>query len=49
MDEILWEMPITELNGMLHSFYFMEGRQVRRPREKANLLSKFQRAMSLFK
>jgi hypothetical protein len=41
-------MPITELNQMIHSFYFMEGREVRRPQEKAQLAGKFQRAMSLF-
>jgi hypothetical protein len=25
-DEVLWEMPLPELNLMLHAYYHMEGR-----------------------
>ena len=48
-DEILWEMPIWELNMMIHSFYCMEGREVRKPLDRLNLIGKFNRALSLFR
>jgi len=41
-------MPLAELNMMIHSFYCMEGREVRRPKERAQLMGKFNRIMSLF-
>lgn len=41
-------MPLAELNLMIHSFYCMEGRDVRRPKEKANLMGKFKRMMDVF-
>ena len=41
-------MPMIELNKMLHAFYFMEGKDVRKPEEKADRLGKFNRIMALF-
>jgi len=41
-------MPLPEMNMMIHSFYCTEGKEVRRPRERINLLGKFNRVMSLF-
>ncbi len=41
-------MPLPELNLMVHSFYCMEGREVRRPKDRANLMGKFKRIMGLF-
>jgi len=41
-------MPLPELNMMIHSFYCMEGKEVRRPKDRAKLIGKFHRVMSLF-
>ncbi len=39
---------MAELNMMIHSFYFREGREVRKPEVKRNLEGKLQRIMALF-
>ncbi len=41
-------MPLPELNMMIHSYYFMEGHDVRKPEQKRALESKFARIMALF-
>lgn len=47
-DEILWEMPLPELNAMLHAFYFMEGRDVRKAGFRKQIETKFNRIKQLF-
>jgi len=41
-------MPLPEMNMMIHSFYCTEGKEVRRPQERAKLMVKFNRIMGLF-
>jgi hypothetical protein len=41
-------MPLTELNMMIHSHYFYEGHEVRKPSEKRALEGKLNRIMALF-
>lgn len=41
-------MTVAEKNMMLHAFYFMEGREVRKPEERRNIAAKFQRVLNLF-
>jgi hypothetical protein len=48
-DEVLWEMPLPELNQMLHAYYHMEGRDTRKPQKRSALQEKLARLTSLFK
>jgi hypothetical protein len=42
-DEVLWEMPLPELNLMLHAYYHMEGRDTRKPTSTKDNESRFRR------
>lgn len=42
-------MTVVEKNLMLHAFYFVEGREVRKPQERIDLFGQFRRAMNLFR
>lgn len=46
-DEILWEMSVPKLNKMLHAYYFMEGRDVRKSGARSEVESRFQRLRNL--
>ena len=48
-DEVLWEMPLPELNLMLHSYYYTEGRETRKPQKRTALQEKLLRLTSLFR
>lgn len=48
-DEVLWEMPVTEVNLMLHSYYFMDGRETRRIEDRVKLHDKFDQILSMFR
>lgn len=41
-------MPLAELNMMIHSHYFYEGHDVRKPEQKRELEGKFARIMAMF-
>ena len=41
-------MTVVEKNLMLHSFYFMEGREVRKPEERIGIMEKLHRVLTLF-
>lgn len=41
-------MSIVEKNLMLHAFYFVEGREVRKPEERRKIAARFQRVLHLF-